>query len=607
MSPSSYGTGIAAYVRVLAAHRGFRTLWLGELLNSAGERRERRRGPNYSVFSPNTFPVLSSFLLSLGGWFAYVATLRRVAELAPPAAQGRLLAAVLATHYLPGLFLFPLAGVLADRAPRELVLAGACGLGALSAAALTLVRGPGDLGLMLGLLVLQFSATTVYEPTRRSLTPSLVPPGEALRLATTLDSVGWSIMSAAGASAGGAVLGRWGYGVCYAVDAATYAAAGLCALSLHGLVVRGGGGGGDGGGGGAGGGGGGSGGSGEQAGKRASVELVRRSEKARRSDASEAGDGAQAPAAPPPPSTSLSAAFAAAVADVRAGFAYVAAHRPILVLACVKAAGSTVWGAADLVNTYVSEQAGAQASAAAARGAWARLVGKVGVPSPTPDALAASVLGAIFACVGVGCFVGPLISNALIPSPRPSALMRGIAGAFACLSAGYVGIALSSTRLGGLLVSTGVRAAGSSILWAYSTLLLQTAVPDALLGRVCSLEQAAFVTGECVSALAAAWMFDVARVSVATVAAVMAGVAAAVTGGWWAYCRRLEAESGGEGGHEHGHRHRHERSSDDAEAGGAGGAPSTPTWKAVPDSSTGMARSGSPRWRPPAADASTVS
>ena len=222
----------------------------------------------------------------------------------------------------------------------------------------------------------------------------------------------------------------------------------------------------------------------------------------------------------------------------------------ILALACVKAAGSAVWGAADLVNTYVSEQPAAQASAAAAGAAWEALVGRwwgggrgaSTRPPPAPDSLAATVLGAIFACVGVGCFVGPLASNALIPAPASRAsLMRGIAAAFACLAAGYVGIATFSTRLGGILVSTGVRSAGSAILWAYSTLLLQVAVPDALLGRVCALEQAAFVSGECVSALFAATLFDVAGVSVAAVAAIMACVAGGVAAGWWAYCRRLEA------------------------------------------------------------------
>jgi hypothetical protein len=54
MAPTTttrHTAGLLAYVRLLARQPAFRTLWLGELLNSAG------------------------------GWFAYVATLRRVAEL----------------------------------------------------------------------------------------------------------------------------------------------------------------------------------------------------------------------------------------------------------------------------------------------------------------------------------------------------------------------------------------------------------------------------------------------------------------------------------------------------------------------------------------------
>lgn len=43
-----------------------------------------------------------------------------------------------------------------------------------------------------------------------------------------------------------------------------------------------------------------------------------------------------------------------------------------------------------------------------------------------------------------------------------------------------------------LLLSTAIRSAGSAVLWIYSTLMLQFAVPNDLLGRVLALEMALF-------------------------------------------------------------------------------------------------------------------
>ena len=51
------------------------------------------------------------------------------------------------------------------------------------------------------LLFLQFSANSFYDPARRSL-PTVVPV-DKLPLATTLDSLAWSLCGAFGASLGG--------------------------------------------------------------------------------------------------------------------------------------------------------------------------------------------------------------------------------------------------------------------------------------------------------------------------------------------------------------------------------------------------------------------
>ena len=379
----------------------------------------------------------------------------------------------MAMHYLPALLLFPLAGVAADGAPRELVMAGACGVGAVAAASLALIRSASALPALFGLLLLQFGAQQFYEPTRRAITPSLVPP-DGLPLATTLDTICWSAMTGVGAAAGGAALSRLGPAACFLIDGATYAVAAASALSLRNLPRW------------------------APAGGSGAAAAVAARLKARSSELGEiesvgcggaglqtadsaggdgewAGDGLEqrhrpaavapaaggsggspslstprTPASPPSPprplqpapTLTLASAVARGVADVREGFNYVThpARRHVLALATVKACGASVWGAADILNVRLSEEP-------AVRG--------------TRDA--ASTLGLIFACVGVGSLVGPIAANLIVP-PTPRALLRAVAASFAALASGYV-VMVGAGGLGGVALGTATRAAGSSVLW----------------------------------------------------------------------------------------------------------------------------------------------
>ena len=62
---------------------------------------------------------------------------------------------------------------------------------------------------------------------------------------------------------------------------------------------------------------------------------------------------------------------------------------------------------------------------------------------------------------------------------------------FVFLFSGYCGLAVSPEVVTTCL-STMLRSLGSSVLWVYSTLLLQLRVPDGLLGRMLALEVAFF-------------------------------------------------------------------------------------------------------------------
>ena len=210
------------------------------------------------------------------------------------------------------------------------------------------------------------------------------------------------------------------------------------------------------------------------------------------------------PPPPPPPSSSAlalaAAALAAAASDVREGLRFAAARRHVLALVTIKLCGTLVWGAADIMNVKLSDSP------------------SLALRKKSGALDSSATLGIIFACVGVGAMVGSVLSNALT-SPDARSLLRSASAAFGLLTLGYVllSAAAAASSLAGVLFATAARAAGSAVLWTYSTLLLQVEVPDALLGRICALEQALYTVGECFSAVAAGVLFDAASAAKAKV------------------------------------------------------------------------------------------
>jgi len=556
-------TGLAPYFRLLRTNAPFARLYAGELLNSAGQ------------------------------WFSYVSTLRIVNEasaaaaaasaaagegsgvaLSPQSSSGSASAigVVVAIHYLPSFFLSPIAGVVADRLPRENVLAAASLTGAAAAALLGVVQARLGVPFFLLLLSVQYSAAAFYDPARRAITPSLVDFNEKdLVLATTLDTVCWSTMTSVGASLGGVALSRLGARWCFFLDSLTYVAAAAAALSLRGHVKarevqRGGGGG-----------------AGGQQLEPAPRELPSRMRKAKTSFGGEVGGGGERDAieeeeesgdsdrergsrqqhrhppssssplrvkdaaaaeanapppaspSPPPPSPSPSsspaavaalaaAALRAAAADVGDGLRYAASHRHVLALASLKLSGTLVWGAADVMNVKLSDT-----PSLALRSRSGGEPAEAGADPASRGIDSAATLGFIFAAVGVGAMLGSVASNALT-SPDARSLLRSASTAFGLLTLGYAALsaAAAASSLAAVLAATAARAAGSAVLWTYSTLLLQVEVPDALLGRTCALEQALYTLGECFSAVAAGLLFDAAAATKAA-AAKAAKVAAEAT------------------------------------------------------------------------------
>lgn len=115
---------LRAYGTLLYRHPGWSLLWLGEVRLVAVY---VHAGPDTLHFA--TLPrrslgtvmscATSNFVLALqiasnlGNWFSYVSTLLVVDKLG--GGKGVLLSIVLIMRFLPSIFLFPIAGIFADR------------------------------------------------------------------------------------------------------------------------------------------------------------------------------------------------------------------------------------------------------------------------------------------------------------------------------------------------------------------------------------------------------------------------------------------------------------------------------------------------------------
>jgi hypothetical protein len=120
---------------------------------------------------------------------------------------------------------------------------------------------------------------------------------------------------------------------------------------------------------------------------------------------------------------------------------------PVLPFVLIKASGGLVWGAADPLNVR-----------------FAHVDGDVGRDSER--------LGFLYGTLGVACFIGPLLADALTDINRPSTVQLACLAAFGCVTIGFVGWTFPAS-FWCTVVFTFIRGIGASTLWMESTFLIQ--------------------------------------------------------------------------------------------------------------------------------------
>jgi len=167
---------------------------------------------------------LAQFVSQTGDWLNRVASLVLIGSLGgsgPVVGVGILFGAELALRLLPSAALGPLAGPVADRLPRRLLMVAADLSRALVVLGFLLVREPAHLPILYVLIVLQMAIGIFFDAARTAALPDTVGKDD-LHDAYALSAMTWSITLCFGAFAGGWLVQWVGVGGAFVFDAATY-------------------------------------------------------------------------------------------------------------------------------------------------------------------------------------------------------------------------------------------------------------------------------------------------------------------------------------------------------------------------------------------------
>src|SRR3954470_6472011 len=179
-----------SYSELLGKNRGFRFLWLGQVVSQMGD------------------------------WFDTIAVYTIALQLT---GSSRSVALIMVARFLPSVVMGPLSGVVADRFSRRSIMIASDLIRALVVLGFLFVRRPDQMWLVYVLTVLQLAFSTFFEPAKTAAIPAIVS-GRELLSANAISSVTWSVMLTLGAAVGGVVTGWFGTNAAFVLDSLTYLA-----------------------------------------------------------------------------------------------------------------------------------------------------------------------------------------------------------------------------------------------------------------------------------------------------------------------------------------------------------------------------------------------
>lgn len=168
----------------------------------------------------------------LGDWFGTIASIILVNRLAT---SGLAISILFLARGLPYFLFGPIAGVVADRFNRKVVLVTADIMQTLVGFAFLLVIATESLLLLYLLTAVQFCLSSFFEPARAAILPNLVQGEQELLLANTLSSTTWSAMLALGAAVGGFATALFGVEMALIANALTFIVSAVLISQIQGI------------------------------------------------------------------------------------------------------------------------------------------------------------------------------------------------------------------------------------------------------------------------------------------------------------------------------------------------------------------------------------
>lgn len=188
-----------AYLELLKNRPGYRNLWLASLVSL------------------------------LGDWFNTIASMMIVNRYTE---TDLAISWILIARTLPRFIIGPLAGVVADRVNRKLVMVTADLLRAAIVASFLFVDRPERVWLIYFLTTAQFVMASFFEPASSAIVPGLVKGSQELLTANVLSSVTWSVMLTMGAALGGVFAGIFGTQAALLADSFTFVCSAILVLRI---------------------------------------------------------------------------------------------------------------------------------------------------------------------------------------------------------------------------------------------------------------------------------------------------------------------------------------------------------------------------------------
>lgn len=176
------------YIELLRDNSDFRRLWTGLLVSQTGD------------------------------WFNTVALFTLLLNLT---GSGESVGYILIIKLLPAFFAGPLAGVVADRFNRKIIMVTADLLRAVIVLGFLFIDSPEQVWMVYAITALQVMATTFFDPAMSAMVPSIVARRHLIA-ANALSSVSWSITLAFGAAVGGLFTNWFGREAAFIIDSATF-------------------------------------------------------------------------------------------------------------------------------------------------------------------------------------------------------------------------------------------------------------------------------------------------------------------------------------------------------------------------------------------------